>query len=162
MIVASEFFTGFENCSVGTRHGVSPTIIFDDNDPMYVVRHNHIRAEFHIGKMIWNCPPAFMCNFAIFRQIYFLVDDFSEQTITIVGDNRDKICACGSVIISLEADPNVGGVFAGRISWLRIGHAVRSTSSPTFLPNDSIRMRFHQLSNLQTFQLSNSSRKHRD
>lgn len=67
--------------------------IVDDYDPMHMIRHNHMRAQFHQLKMIGNGTPTFVRDGSEIVQSHFCISDFPEQTIALIRDKGHKIRA---------------------------------------------------------------------
>ena len=70
-----------------------PCIVINHNNPMHMIRHNHIRAQFHKRKMIWNGAPTFVCDFAEVAQDHFFIHHLAKNAITIPCHDCDIIRA---------------------------------------------------------------------
>ncbi len=66
--------------------------MYDDN-PMYMIRHNHKSIQLSVGEMIWNIKPARLCNYAPFAQPHSIINHLTEKTGALACANRDKIHA---------------------------------------------------------------------
>ena len=82
-------------------HMPRPYGFVNDDNPMHIVRHDHMRAQFNKLKMIGDGALTFVRDFAVFIQKHFPIYDLAKQTIAVISDNGHVICAFGGIIISV-------------------------------------------------------------
>ena len=66
-------------------------IFVNNDDPVYMVRHNHECIQTDKRKMNWYFIPHLKCNYTDFRQLHFTVDYFSKPFSLKCSTNCNKI-----------------------------------------------------------------------
>lgn len=82
---------------------VAPTIrIYDIDDPVKMVWHNHefVLDQFDPGADLRGLQPFFAHDPAKIIQQHFIIDDLTEQSFMVVGDDGDEIRPLAGVIVS--------------------------------------------------------------
>jgi hypothetical protein len=73
---------------------------------MYMVRHDLVFIQNHIGKMLRYFLPKFQGLFACFGIYYFVTHDFTEKIFPVFCAYCHKIPPFGCVIVIFQADSN--------------------------------------------------------
>ncbi len=83
---------------------IRPYGIADDNNPMNMIGHDNKFIQLRIGKMGGNIHPTFTGVLSGIIQLHFIINDFPEQTITVLRTDRYKICAPSGIIVPAQSD----------------------------------------------------------
>jgi hypothetical protein len=78
-----------------------PGIIIYDDNPVYVIGHDHKRIDRHMGEMRRHLLPADRSDFPRCTEVHLILDYFTEYAGAMMGADRDKIRAARSIIVSL-------------------------------------------------------------
>jgi len=65
--------------------------LYEDDDSMYVIRHDHAGVQSAIREVRWDVVPALPGNAADWRQHHFALGDIAQEQFAPPGANRDEI-----------------------------------------------------------------------
>jgi len=81
-----------------------PYIVINHNNPMHMIRHDHIGTQFNEREMFRNRTPTFVCDFAEVVQDHFFIHHLAKNAITMPCHDCDIKRASSRIIISFQAD----------------------------------------------------------
>ncbi|MGB9634530.1 MAG: hypothetical protein ACPL8I_14425, partial [Chloroflexaceae bacterium] len=76
----------------------------DPQNAVDVIRHNHERIQFHMGKMHGNVQPTLFGNTSGTVQLHPSFAYLPKEVRSVVSDNGNEICPDPSVIVPFQAN----------------------------------------------------------
>ena len=69
-----------------------------------MIGHDNKFIQFNTREVFGDIKPIYYCNYAIFIQNHFIINDFSEQASFVFRAYRHKIGAILRIIVFLQTD----------------------------------------------------------
>ena len=79
-------------------------IWMNNNDPVHVIGHHDVCAQFHVREMLRDQAPVLLGDLSHGGQLHFAMDDISKQAGALMRNHRDEIRTGLGVIVFLEPD----------------------------------------------------------
>jgi len=79
-------------------------MVLDNDNPMHMIGHHHIRVQGSMGIMGGNVQPAPFRNLACIVQPHFPFQHLPEQAFPVVGANGNEIGAGLGIVVAPQAE----------------------------------------------------------